>query len=268
MWSWNTITNFVGGAFSQAISVLIEPFNALGDGIENMGSQLGSQLDRLNYLSDNFILKGTLDKLTTMLGRLNPISDDFILKGSLEKFSSVLDRLNYTSDNFILKGTLDKLSTMLNRLNPASDEFFMKQIKQDINDFFAIFNPQSDTFIFKVLFVPDDGYISDKNDILVQALRDKAYIDQYIGLVEDLGNTSASSPEVTKTVSVYGVGSITAKFVDTSLYHENKNLMFTIIRAVIAVGLLIFNINQLSKLLTKASFADGSFNQTGASEKK
>ncbi|MEM3714239.1 MAG: hypothetical protein QXF82_04750, partial [Nitrososphaeria archaeon] len=234
---------------------------------ENLGSHFVTQLDRLNYLSDNFILKGTLDKFTSVLDRLNYTSDNFILKGTLDKFTSVLDRLNYTSDNFILKGTIEKLSTMLNRLNPASEEFFIKELQTNIVNFFDIFDKDSDKFIFKVLFVPEDNYISNKNDVLVQSLRNKAYIDEYVGLVEDLGNTSATSPELTKTISVYGVGGVTSTFVDTSFYHEHKNLMFTIIRAVIAVGLLIFNINQISKLLTKSNFVDGSFNQTGASDK-
>jgi hypothetical protein len=268
LWSWNTITNFVGGAFSQALSVLVEPFNNLGQGLQNIGSQFTSALDHLNYTSDNFILKGTLEKLSTLLGRLNPISDDFILKGSLEKISSVLDRLNYTSDNFILKGTMQHLQSMLNRVNPASDEFMLNSTIRLLSDFFDSFNPDSDRFIFKVLFVPEPNYISDKNDQLENALKDKAYIEQYIGLLEGISQTTPETPELTKTINVYGIGSVTGKFLNTSFYHEYKNMMFTIIRAVIAIGLLIFNINQISKLLTRSNFVDGSFNQTGASDKK
>ena len=85
-------------------------------------SGIGTILDNLNPLSDNFILKRVLNLLSSILNYLNPFSDDFIGKKIIELLGNLLRTLFIPSDNYFINKFESLKTALYNRL--SIDSYF------------------------------------------------------------------------------------------------------------------------------------------------
>ena len=119
-------------------------------------------------------------------------------------------------------------------------------------------DPTSDGFFLKKAFVPDEDPVQVGLENVKNVVSDKLGFNSWTDLLAGLSNVTADSQSYTDTISVYGVGEVTAEFVDLSSYEQSRNMVYTIIRGVLAILLVIYNINQIYKLLNRGgTLADG-----------
>lgn len=82
------------------------PFNAIKEGIENIGkffqdllNSIGLMLQWLNPFSDKFFLKGLLDFLGNALSYINPFSENFFVYKLIELLQNLLEFLFVPKNN-------------------------------------------------------------------------------------------------------------------------------------------------------------------------
>lgn len=159
------------------------------------------------------------------------MGDDSTVDDGDDTSSSIFDFSQYFesfTDWFADIG--DSLSSLLDLFNPASDEFFLKQA-----------------------FVPDEGYFQGKYDEFKVSLATTLGYGDYISFLTDLQGMSSSRGSYVKTMNIYGVGSVTAPVIDTSFYDAHTTWIFSVIRGVLAIFCVLFNINQIYKLLNRGA---------------
>jgi hypothetical protein len=129
-------------------------------------------------------------------------------------------------------------------------------------------DPTSDSFFLKVAFVPTDGYFQQRYEDLKLDCFDALNIDDYTGFLGDMEGVSPESTSLTSQVNLYGVGSVNATFMDTSIYEDHKSWIYTVIRGFFAVFAYIYNINQVYKFLNRgASLVSAGFHSDRVAER-
>lgn len=119
-------------------------------------------------------------------------------------------------------------------------------------------NPASDDFVLKKAFIPEEDPLEEYMDTLKNTVSEKLGFTSWVDLVGNLQGIQGSSESYNDTISVYGIGLVNADFVDLSFYDANKNMVYTVIRGVLAILLVIYNINQIYKLLNRGgTLAEG-----------
>jgi hypothetical protein len=114
-------------------------------------------------------------------------------------------------------------------------------------------NPSSQDFFLKKAFLPSDGYLQGKFQEFQTKIAQKLDYKDYNDFFTQMQNMQVNRGEYTATVHLYGVGDVTGKFIDTSYYDSNKTWIYMVIRGVLAVMLVIFNINQIYKFLNRGA---------------
>lgn len=197
-------------------------------------------------------------------------------------FLSLINSLNPLHEDFWLW-------KLFNLLNPFNEQFFGytlwdlffpnakvdgMQLWSTICDTFDFLNIHSDNFfgkkiidgillgletLFKFLFVPSEGYFSDRfgeiKDTLVSKMGYEAYIDIF-GTLEDISDNGSS----VVSLNGYQIGGMTfniPKFVDFNNIVKYKDTWYGWVRGVMFVLLIIYNINQVYKLIRGTSLAEG-----------
>lgn len=136
------------------------PFNAIKEGIENIGkffqdllNSIGLILQWLNPFSDKFFLKGLLDFLGNALSYINPFDENFILKDVFKFLGDIISYINPFSENFFVYKLIELLQNLLeflfvpknNPFNELSSKFdtkfaFVNQIKDLFNSLLGFNN--------------------------------------------------------------------------------------------------------------------------------
>lgn len=162
----------------------------------------------------------------------------------------MLDWLNPFSDNFILKKLWDFLVKIISYINPFSDNFFGKKIVELFSN------------LFKFLFVPSDNYFNDLKETFLSDIKSKIPYDDYITMFSTISDISDDGQLSDISISNYKVSDkLTLNiphFLNFSIITKYRSTWYGWVRGIIFILLIIYHINQINKLLTGISVADGS----------
>lgn len=162
--------------------------------------------------------------------------------------TNILDWLNPFSENFILKKLWDFLITIVDYLNPFSENFIGKYIVEAIGN------------ILQFLFIPEDGFFENEVNNIKENLSSKIPYQDYINLFEDL-KTVTSGESLSIDIEGYKIGDLTisqSDFIDFGGITKYKDTWFGWCRGITYIFMVIYNINQVLKLLRGFSVTDGS----------
>ena len=211
-------------------------FERIIKGISNIFNGIGNLLDYLNPFSDKFLLK---DFITT-LGSWFQNVFNFL--------GSILEYLNPFSDKFLLKTLFTFLGDCLKYINPFDvDNFLGYKLVGLILDG------------LRSLFVPSDDYFSNQFGEVKETLQNKLAYQSYIDLFGTLEDFSGNGATVVDFEG-YKVGDSTISqdnFLNFNLVTKYKDTWFSWVRAIFFIGLVIYNINQVYKMIRGTNLADG-----------
>lgn len=200
--------------------------------------------------------------LGNILEPLNPFSEKFILKDVLGFLGSLLDYLNPFSENFILKSIINFFGQLIDYINPFSDKFILKTFFEWIGNFFT-----SLWDFFIRLIVPEDNYFTDKIDNMKYKISQKIPYQDYVDMFETVKQVN-SGQDITIDLNGYKIGNTNfnvKKFIDFSWISKYKNTWYAWVRGFVFVFLIIYNINQVIKLMRGYNVAEGAskLNESG-----
>lgn len=122
---------------------LAAPFKAIKEGLDAIGNffselllNIGSMLQWLNPLSEEFILNGLFDFLGNALSYINPFDENFILKDVFSFLLEIINYINPFSENFFVYKLLELLGDLLNLLFVPSTNPF-ESLSQKFDEKFA-----------------------------------------------------------------------------------------------------------------------------------
>jgi hypothetical protein len=141
-------------------------------------------------------------------------------------------------------GILDGWSDFLQGFNNFVSSF---------GSFLNSFNPASEDFFLKKAFIPSEGYFEDRYEDFEETIQNSFGYIPYLSYMESLEDVEAIDGSYQQTVEIYGVGDVSATWLNTEAYDENRSWIYTAIRAVLAVGLVLFNINQVYRLFNRGA---------------
>lgn len=148
------------------------------------------------------------------------------------------------------------MSNILDYLNPFSDNFIGKKIVDLIGD------------LLKFLFVPEDGYFENVIDTIEEDINTKIPI---LGMkvafseIWDVTEDGQIDDISINGLNIGGKNVSVPKFIDFSIITKYKVYWYSWVRAFIFIFLIIYNINQVMKLLRGIPIADGG--KTGGDNK-
>ncbi len=204
------------------------------------------------------------DGILNIIDYLNPFSENFILKGVLNFLGNILSYINPFSENFILKDVLSFFGELLSYLNPFSENFILKTLFEWIGNFFT-----SLWDFFIRLFVPEDDYFSNKINDMKNKISQKIPYQDYVDMFETVKQVE-SGEDISINLNGYKIGNMNfniPKFINFSWVSKYKNTWYAWVRGFVFVFLIIYNINQVIKLLRGYNVADGvsKLNESGNS---
>lgn len=136
------------------------------------------------------------------------------------------------------------------------------------NSFQSIFTWFGDFFeglrlLFVRIFVPADNFFTNKINETKATVSEKIPYDDYVSIFEDIeevGSTPTRSSNDNVSMSGYQIGEMTfnmPNFIDLSFITQFKNTWYSWVRAFTFIALIIYNVNQVIKLLRGYNVADG-----------
>lgn len=211
-------------------------FENIVNGIGNIFSSIGSLLDYLNPFSDKFFLKDFI----TNLGKWFENIFNFL--------GSILEYLNPFSDKFLLKTLFTFLGDCLKYINPFDvDNFFGYKLVGLILDG------------LKALFVPADNFFDNQFGEVKQALENKLSYQSYVAVFDTLANFDETGT-TELGISNYSIGGLEISqdnFLNFDFITKYKDTWFSWVRAILFIGLVIYNINQIYKIIRGTNISDG-----------
>ncbi len=153
-----------------------------------------------------------------------------------------------------MKGVLNFLGSILDYINPFSEKFFLKVLIEWIGNFFIGLRD-----LFISLFVPEDNYFTNKIDDIKYKISQKLPYQDYMNMFETVKQVE-SGEDISISLDNYKVGNMNLnmpKFINFSFITKYKNTWYAWVRGFIFVFLIIYNINQIIKLLRGYNVADG-----------
>lgn len=140
----------------------------------------------------------------------------------------------------IIEGLGGFFTNIISYLNPFSENFFGYKLISLLGD------------LLKNLFVPSEDYLSNQFYNIKNDLENKLSYTSYIDLLEIL-EIDESGENISISLSDYsistGINVSLNNFIDFSIFDEYKNVYFSWIRGFTFVFLIIYNINQVYKLI-------------------
>lgn len=109
--------------------------------------------------------------------------------------------------------------------------------------------------VLKFLFIPDDKFFENKLNHLNDLLNQKIKTESYVELLENLqyaGRMRASLPPL--TINIFGQN---VTIVDFSLYAKYQETIYGWVRGFVFVFLVLYNFNNVYKLIRNGSMAGG-----------
>lgn len=152
-------------------------------------------------------------------------------------FSSISDGLSGVKN-----GITNIITTITNNFNSIIDDF---------NTVLSFLNPFSDDFFLKVFFIPSDGFIDETFEQLKTKLESKLGYGASFDLISDALNSSdpGNHDGITKSVNLYGAGTITANFLNLDAFNSIKAHVFGFIRGLAFFLIPMYHINKVFKFL-------------------
>ena len=187
----------------------------------------------------------------------NPIGTliNIIIENSSRDFANVIK----TSDNIwetlinlpknVFAPFLEPLSNLFNGTTNIFD--LLGDIPGMIGDVFSA--------LLQGLFIPENDYFSNKFNEVKLALINNLGYDEYINIFSDLENVNEGNIN-SINLENYKIGSLTiniSNFKDISKISNYRDTWFSWVRGFIFVLLIIYNFNQIYKLIRGTSLADG-----------
>lgn len=208
-------------------------------------SAIWEMLQRLREALQRLKTEGLTDPAVTQyVGTLNPEVAE------AERIAKELGYEEVDDGETVTGGLFGWLSAILNAIKgfwKAVVDFFAKLL--------SWLNPLSDTFFLKLAFIPEVGYFETQVDALVAELSDHFGVDQYLGMLSEIKGIGGSGAPSDYTADFYfwGVGKIKGKYLEPKNFDNVRNTVHNLIRAVMMVFLILFNINQVYKLLNRGA---------------
>lgn len=141
----------------------------------------------------------------------------------------------------------DFITNILDWLNPFSDNFIGKYIVSAIGD------------ILQFLFVPKDNFFEDSVESIKSNLSSKIPFGDYISLFETLKTVTAGE-DLSIDLNNYQVGDLNIsqnKFINFEGVTKYRDIWFGWCRGFTYIFMVIYNVNQIIKLLRGFSATDG-----------
>lgn len=160
--------------------------------------------------------------------------------------ANILNYINPFSENFILKNVINFLSDILSYINPFSQNFFVYKLIELLGN------------MLKWLFVPDDNFFSSHFGEIKETLQNKLGYQGYIDIFSSLEDISENGA-TTVNLKGYKIGNLNIdvnKFINFNSILKYKDTWYSWVRAFMFIGLLIYNINQVYKLIRGTNLAD------------
>lgn len=186
---------------------------------------------------------------------------------------------NFFSDLFTNLGTFfgdlwTNLSGAFGTLGSNIGNFFNSLWTNIGNAFEGIFTWFADFFeglknLFIRIFVPADNFFTNKIDDTKSKVAEKIPYDDYVSIfeeIEDIAETPSNRKSVKSnnndnvSMNGYQIGDMTfnmPNFIDLSFITQFKDTWYSWVRAFTFIALVIYNVNQVIKLLRGYSVADG-----------
>ena len=117
----------------------------------------------------------------------------------------------------------------------------------------------------KALFVPADNFFSNQFGEIKQALQNKLAYQSYIDIFDTLEDFSGNGSTVVD-FDGYVVGDSTISqdnFLNFNFITQYKDTWLSWVRAIFFIGLVIYNINQIYKIIRGTKLTDGIHVDTG-----
>lgn len=193
----------------------------------------------------------------------NIISKEYNIDKTKFRFKLVFDSACAYHCCYVLDGDAGFYISEISTFNIVQ-EYFDTNGYQEEKSSFGRFGDFLKNF-FLGLFVPSDNYLQSRIDSLGEKLNTKIPYKQYIEDFEQLSEIEHESRDITVSadLSNYKVSDDLyidkPKFLDFSFMSKYQNVWFSWVRVVVYIGLIIFNLNMLTKYLRGFNLADGSF---------
>ena len=115
--------------------------------------------------------------------------------------------------------------------------------------------------------MPDENFFTDKIDDTKSKIAEKIPYDDYITIFEDMEDVSPTRSSENISINGYQIGGMTfniPNFIDLSFVTQFKVTWYSWVRAFTFIALVIYNINQVIKLLRGYNVAEGVAQATGS----
>ena len=143
---------------------------------------------------------------------------------------------------------LEHILKALNSLNPFSSEFLGYKLIGLFGD------------LLKNLFVPSDNFFSDNVDNLKSEISQKMPYSDYLKIFGSIENVSAEDNSISINMPEYKISdNLTIKqdkFIDFSFVTKYREVWYSWVRGFVLIFLVIYNLNQISKLLRGVNISD------------
>jgi len=172
----------VSGWIGETLSILVSPFNLIGDAIQELAEKIGFPLDKI-------------------LNRLNPFHDDFILAPVMSFLSNIVSYLNPLSEDFILSGLLDLVKDLISYINPLDDNFFLKIALMPEDGFLSDYANK-----YKQLFNDRFAFITQTRESFKLFTQQLTNDNKFEGVKIDLSNYGAGEMNIVSPVAINTYG--------------------------------------------------------------
>lgn len=150
-------------------------------------------------------------------------------------------------------------------LNPFSENFFLKTLFEWVGNFFGFLRD-----LFISLFVPEDDYFTNKVNDMKSKISQKIPYQDYVDMFETVKQVE-SGQDISISLNNYKIGNLNfniPKFVDFNWVSKYKNTWYAWVRGFVFIFLIIYNVNQVIKLLRGYNVTEGvsKLNESGGTK--
>lgn len=143
---------------------------------------------------------------------------------------------------------LEHILKALNSLNPFSSEFLGYKLVGLFGD------------LLKSLFVPSDNFFTSNIDDLKSQISNKMPYSDFLKIFGSIENVSAEDNSISINLPEYKISdNLTIKqdkFIDFSFVTKYREVWYSWVRGFVLIFLVIYNLNQISKLLRGVNISD------------
>ena len=241
------LASAIASAISTVLELIFEPlFDFLAWFLTDFLPDLGSVIFDILEL----IFEPLFDFITWFLTDFIPDLIAGIGEILLSVFETMIDAILLLPDFF--SSIVEFLGSMLSYINPFSDNFFGYTLIELLYDLLVT--------VFKYLFVPDDDYFSSYFESLQNRLNEVFPFYDYLEQLEEVetNSTDISTSITISGISIFGQSISSSDYIDLSIFNNYKETWYTWCRVFIYILLVLYNINEVIKLMRGVNAFNGS----------